>query len=391
MLKKMIQTVALCSVAATAPGQGSYPANLVSRFDLDVAAFQSEWQPLPQYDFIRTWYDGTGFQVAMSDQKPWSSVGWIYSPTFNVPPRYDDQDGNLTTVTVHFTFTANYTGQAPEMRVRVHTRDMVQYSVSSVTPARFNALRSAGAGTVTVNFDRRHLTQQTPMWMFVDLISVTSQGNADPNFHFRVNRVEVANYEPQRWKVTSRISASYLESDGDVAIYTGGNLARRQIFQDSDAYAVDGAFAIVMRDGNLWAYGGDNNFAPRQLVSNRTVVSAGVSEEHVVWLESDRDVWYRNLLTGVERRIGNGRNYLGVVPQGSGSFVVIEVINASTNQRAFWMYDALKGVTALERLPGDSQGVFTNVGATGLVPRKSLDGGSPESYHALSGAWFLVD
>jgi len=377
-------------VVPSAAQETVVPRKLIGTTTLQVNQFTPSWQPIPSYSYIRTWFDGTGYQVAMSDAQPWNTVGWLESPTFTVPRATNTQEGNDSIMTVKFSFTPNYTGSAPEMRVRFHTSDFVEYAAASVTPSRFAALRAQGQGELRVILDRRNFTADRLMRMYVDMISVTTEGNADPNFHFRINEVVVRHYEPSTTSVdASRVTSSYLEIDGDLAVYVNGSTSRRRISDDVDGYAASGSYVIAVRDGDLYAFDGPNDFNRITIEDNGTVVSAAVSGEHVMWVENDDEWRYFNILTRASFRVERDKDFIGVVPQATGSFVAVAYDSDADGERRFYVYDASASAPSVRRLDDDSGGRFVNVGSTGVVYNKSNKNATADA-EILSG-WFVTD
>ncbi|MBI1292331.1 hypothetical protein GC173_14010 [bacterium] len=385
---------AILAVGAHAPAAAEQvTTELIDTVSLSVSQFQTSWQPLPDYGYIRTWYDGTGYQMAMSDTTPHNSVGWLESPVFNVPAADTTGEGNISVMTVNFDFTPNYTGTAPEMRVRFHTADFIQYATASITSNRFSALRTTGSGQLQIVFDRRTFTQPRAMRCYVDLISATTSGNADPLFYFRIKDITIRSYSPatESSELDSRVNASFLETDGDVCVYVGDSTARKRIYRAADGYAASGSYAIALDGGNLYAFDGPNAFVEVRVTDSGQAISAAVSGQHVVWVEDDDELRYFNIRTGETFRIERDKDFLGVVPMGNGSFVAICTDSSNSSGRRFYAYDTNRTSPALRRLDDDDAGYYVNAGATGVVSTKRSSAEKQTDYQLISGNWMFAE
>jgi hypothetical protein len=346
----------LLGLGALAPAQDTFTMTKLSSTDLNVRNWKSVWQPVPEFGYIRTWYDGTGFQVAPSDVTPHNSFGWIEGPVVVVPgPSGSNPEGNLTTLRITYNFTKNYTGVAPEMRVRLMRFDLSEYATASVPANRFNALRATGEGTLEVVFDRRRLPGPTQMFMFIDLIAATSAGNADPTFHFRIKKADLIHWGPTSASPSgNRISASFIENDGDISIFENGSTTRRRIYQGAESYAISGNNVIVIDGGDLSVLRGDNNFNASTIEDNNSVMNAAIEEDHVVYIETDRDVKYKNIRTGEQRQIADDKAYFSVISQGNGSFVIAEAVT-SGNGLQLYHFDTNDSSPQMRGLSNDDE------------------------------------
>ncbi|CAN5514111.1 hypothetical protein BH09SUM1_BH09SUM1_20610 [soil metagenome] len=318
---------------------------------------------------IRSDHTGSTYTLRPSLSSPQYCFGFIEAPPpyITIPAPVDTRDGNIFTMRVAFNFNGAYLGTAPEVRLRVHTSDFTQFALASITPGRFAQLRSAGRGDAIVTFDRRYLTADTPMRLYIDLLGAAS--DVDPNFYFTAESIELlVNVSNSADTREALISASYLETDGDVYVYVNGSKDRRRIYIGANSYAVDGAYAVVLDDGKLYYFSAYDDFDQHTIESNGTVESAGISNQWVVYVEDDGDVRSFNIKTGARVKLNNNSNFFGTVGQGSGSIVVMKNRNDSGGTREVYQFDSRKSaIPILERVNGDTDARFVNTSSTGFV------------------------
>ena len=326
---------------------------------------------LEPFAAIRANLVGEEWVLQPNADEPDFSFGWIEGPVQTVPPASDSLPGNLAGFRVHFTFSNGEPGPAPEIRLRMNTADFGQYAIGGITNNRFQQL-AQGDGVASVQFDRTLLEQETDFHLFIDLLSVPNQGNISPDWEIRVESIEffttVSNSSFAREEL---INEMYMQNDLDVYAFVGGSregdLIHRRSQQDAAvSFAFDGAFSVVIDQGELIAYTPLDDFAGTTIEAE-DVFAAGISDQHVAYLKTNGEASYYNFITGEKTVIGDNDNFAGVIGSGDGTLVVIEINQSGTGVENFWQYDTRKESPSLETLLNVSDVGATNQRTTGIV------------------------
>ena len=256
---------------------------------------------------------------------PHQCFGWVEGPRITVPKPSNTSDGNIFQLKVGYTFNQNYSGTAPEMRLRINSANFDEYANSAATSGRFNILRGTGRGTVTATFDRRNLTADNSVRLYIDLFASAGVGQVDPNFYVRIESIEVftinAGAAPG---LGDQITAAYMDEDQDLYVHVNnaGEGDRRRVRSDVDTYAYDGGYIVAIDDGGLYGFKASDSFNSIE-IEDSDVVIAAVSQENVVYANEDGEFHYFNLETKERRELGDsGDNYVYLGAGANGTILV---------------------------------------------------------------------
>lgn len=319
----VLRTLAAAAVVAAA---ATAPAEVFSdEATIPLLQFVNTNPVVSGYGPIRATYNGAAWILQPNAETPGNTLGWLNGPLRGVSPATDALAGNVANLRITFSFDPNYTGTPPEVRFRMNTSDFQQYSATSITQPRFEALRNAGArGTVLLQFDRQNITSDTNVQIFVDLFNV-GVTNADPNFTFRLEKVEYfTSVSNSAWPRKYLVTAAYLEKDGDLYAHLNGSTSRSKLRETVDSYAYDGPYVVAVDNGRIYGYSALKDFDQVTIDDNNVVSSAAISDQHVLWLEEDGDLKYYNFETGTKRNVADSDEYLYVSAGSDGVLYVIQ-------------------------------------------------------------------
>jgi hypothetical protein len=319
--------------------------------------------------FIRKQMEGDTWILSVNAETPEYCFGWLKGPEITVPAVTSDSlPGNTCGLRVSYSFTNDLPGQAPELRIRLNTSDFGQYSTSGVTNNRFNQLMSGGEGVCVVEFDRTLIDGDTTFIPYIDLMSFAMiPGSTSPGWAVTIEEVEfftkVSNSSFARSDLFSLV---YLEKDNDIYAYLGGNNVRQRIHRGDEekavSFAYDGAFCVIIDNRALYAYTSLNDLS-KITISSSGVVSAGISDEHVIYLESDGDVWYFNVVTREKERIGEKTDVYAVTASGDGTLLAQEYRDSGTMR--IYAYDTRLENPVLTRVDDDGDSFVIRDRSTG--------------------------
>lgn len=271
---------------------------------------------------------------------PEKCFGWVEGPRITVAKPTNTADGNIFQLKVGFTFNQTYTGTAPEMRLRINSSNFNEYANSAVTSVRFNELRSLGRGTVTATFDRRNLTADNSIRLYIDLFTSALPGQVDPNFYVRIDSIDAFAINAGGSTTTGdQISAAYTDSDRDLYVHINGQGEgnRRKIRSSVAAYAYDGAYIVSLDQGALHAFKSSDNFASTE-VEGSGIVSVAIAKQHVLYINDDGEVHYYNIETKESRKVGSNTEYYATGSAGDGRTLLVYRAQDGNTSNPFRIY-----------------------------------------------------
>ncbi len=276
---------------------------------------------------IRASRSGNDWVLQPNATSPNNSYGWLQGPDLEIGPATDTLLGNLAALRVDYTVSGSSTFY-PELRVRLNSSDFGQYAIAGVANSHFQQLSESGNGTVTVYFDRSQILEPTDFFVYIDLLSISGSDDIDPNVQIRITKTEFFNMiSNSSYERENLISAAYVESDKDVVVYVGGSRDRIRIHRPdddgSDVYmSYDGPFIIVLEDNKLFGYTTLDDFEEIEIKEDE-VISAAISDHHVIWIEDDGDVYYFNFITRETQFMDRDTDYFLASSAGDGTLLVI--------------------------------------------------------------------
>lgn len=357
-------TVVLCALLS-----GEVPGAEGSEIKSEALSL-SEWSfnsgVLAPFAPIQASFESGAWSLSPDDTTPHNSFGWIQGPRMTVSPATDGLFGNVAGFRISYTIQKG-SGVGPELRLRMNSADFGQYAIAGVANNRFQQL--SDGGTATVMFDRTQITADTEFDLFIDLLSAQAPGTAGGDWVIRIESAEFfSSVSNSSFERNELISIAYLNTDNNVYIHSGGGLDRREIYNGSNddfiTFAYDGAFIGVIDNGRLYAFSGLNDFERVQVESD-DVIMVSLSDHHMIYLKSNRDVKYYNVITGEKRTIEDDRTVTGVIASGDGNLLIGYV---DDGQERFVQYDTREAQPALES-PNDMTRVARIWGRFSEFPR----------------------
>lgn len=337
---------------------------------IDAAEWTFNSGQVGNFDPIRASRQGDIWTLMPGANKPHDTFGWIQGPTVTVDPATDGIQGNKAGFRLVFDVDTGIGGGSPELRARMNSFNYGLYAIGGITHAGFvETYPRGGVGVLEVEFDRSLIDEPTDFKLYIDLLSYQEQGLVNPNWEVKILSTEyfttVSNSSFARGDLFSLV---YVDSDRDVYGYYGGARNRVKIHNTASnagiTYCYDGAFVAVIEDGKLSCYTLLDDLQEHRVSSSSLINQAGISDQHVGYVDVNGRAYYYNILTGEKRNVSSSPVYAAAVGGGDGALLFVR---GGTFPVDVYQYDTRLENPSLEKLNNPISGGFVNTRSSGAV------------------------
>jgi len=302
--------------------------------------------------------EGSQISLRPNGGSPNSTFGWIEAPAVNLPAGAGG-DGSFLVFEVRYSSPAAFTGAAPGLRLRINTNDFTQYAEVGVPRGYMNA---NSGGTVRAYFDRNRLGSATTARFYIDLLAAAGAGEST-NGDFTVGILETNFYTLEATGGTTpaagRISAAYLDIEGDLFVHLDGNTGRQRVDETVQRYAYDKDTVVTIDNGDLYAYRASNLGQALAIRTEGDVIAAAVAGPHVMYLENDFQTKYYNIDTGeISPLIDSGVD--GVASAGDGKTLILLDYSGSRNSFRAYQFDPTRSPRVIQQLSENNEVIMVN-------------------------------
>lgn len=223
-------------------------------WDIPLDEWNIESPAIGDFDPIRVSRDDTRITLMPGTSNPANSFGWIEGPTIeNVPPGSGDM-GDQLIFQVRYNYPEGPVGQAPELRLRIHSDDFMHLAQSVVS--HIAVREGERSGVRRVYFDRNLLPVGGDMKVFIDLLSADGSGQPlDADYPVEILETTVWTTAGGRPVTDVTYTAVYIETGGQLMARISGTAA--PFLLRNNAYRIawdDTNLFVITQDGNLYGY-----------------------------------------------------------------------------------------------------------------------------------------